>query len=235
MTRLTPTLTGRETSFARGKWRPRDPCALVRRFYRGDTALSGRDYRLIVYRAGSDLLGRIGILVLTVTAARRLAPEAFGIFALGTTLGWLATVASDAGMQMHVARSVAARPASAAGLLHQWLRCRLLASLLVMTLVAVGIAAAGLPWPQRTPLVLLTIAGLANGLVELVHHAFRGFGRTDLESGISLGQRIASLVLGLAILWWRPDVTLLALVLIVPPLVPDSSRKSASATVSTAS
>jgi O-antigen/teichoic acid export membrane protein len=113
---------------------------------------------------------------------------------------------------------VAARPASAPGLLHQWLRCRLLASLLVMMLVAVGIAVAGLPWPQRAPLVLLTVAGLAAGLVELIHHAFRGLGRTDLESAISLGQRAASLVLGLAALWWRPEVTLLALVLIVPPL-----------------
>jgi O-antigen/teichoic acid export membrane protein len=54
--------------------------------------------------------------------------------------------------------------------------------------------------------------------MELVHHAFRGAGRTDLESTISAGQRLVALTLGLAVLTWQPDLTLLSAALLIAPI-----------------
>jgi O-antigen/teichoic acid export membrane protein len=40
--------------------------------------------------------------------------------------------------------------------------------------------------------------------------------RSDVESTLTLGQRSAMLILSVAVLWWRPDVTLLALAMAAP-------------------
>ena len=47
---------------------------------------------LVAYKAFADLSGKGSIFVITVVAARVLTPEAFGLFGLGTTLGWLVAV-----------------------------------------------------------------------------------------------------------------------------------------------
>src|SRR5262249_6677894 len=62
---------------------------------------------LIAFKAASDLAGKGALFVVTLVAARALSPEAFGIFSLGTTLGWLLAVATDFGIQLHVARAIA--------------------------------------------------------------------------------------------------------------------------------
>src|SRR5207244_23998 len=48
-----------------------------------------RDPRLIAFKAFADLAGKGSLFVITIAAARRLSPESFGIFALGSTLGWM--------------------------------------------------------------------------------------------------------------------------------------------------
>ena len=80
---------------------------------------------LIAYKAFADLAGKGALFVITIAAARRLSPEAFGLFSLGSTLGWIAAVVSDGGIQLHLAREVARRPAEASRLLNGWLRIRL--------------------------------------------------------------------------------------------------------------
>src|SRR5258705_13860592 len=69
---------------------------------------------LIAYKAFADLAGKGALFVIMIVAARRLSPEAFGIFALGSTLGWMLAVATDFGIQLHLAREVARRPDEAA-------------------------------------------------------------------------------------------------------------------------
>src|SRR5262249_32103148 len=60
---------------------------------------------LITYKAAADLAAKGSLFVVTVVAARRLSAQAFGVFSLGSTLGWMAAVASDFGIQLHVARA----------------------------------------------------------------------------------------------------------------------------------
>jgi len=180
--------------------------------------MSGRDYGLVAYRAASDLLSRIAMLVLTVVAARRLSPAAFGVLTLGSTLGWLGAVASDAGMQMHLGRSVARQPHAMWPLLRRWLKARAATSGLVLGLLIAGLLALDVSAPHQQALLLLTCGYLVTGLVELVHYALRGVARTDVESTISASQRLVTLVLGVGVLSWRADVVLLSAAMLVAPV-----------------
>src|SRR5476649_2921127 len=84
-----------------------------------------RNALLIAYKAFADLADKGSLFVITIVAARRLSPESFGVFSLGSTLGWIVAVVSDCGIQLHLARAVARRPAEASQLLRGWLRVRL--------------------------------------------------------------------------------------------------------------
>ena len=84
-----------------------------------------RETRLIAYKAFADLAGKSSLFVITIVAARRLSPEAFGLFALGSTLGWMVAVITDFGIQLHVARAVAWRRPMAPRCCATWLRVRL--------------------------------------------------------------------------------------------------------------
>ena len=48
-----------------------------------------RTAALVAYRAASDVVGKGALFVITVVAARQLSPEGFGIFAIGTTIGFV--------------------------------------------------------------------------------------------------------------------------------------------------
>ena len=171
---------------------------------------------LVVYRAVSDALGKGAFLIVTVLAARRLDADAFGLFAVGSTLGWLAAVAADFGVQLHVARETARAPARAPQLLQRWLSRRLWTSLLVLAVAAAGIVLVRGADGGGLALTLFAIGYLAAGLVEFLNYFYRGLSRSDLESTLTLVQRAAMVVLAAAALWWRADVTLLAALLVVP-------------------
>jgi len=171
---------------------------------------------LVAYRAASDVAGKAAFFVVTVAAARRLSAEEFGVFALGTTIGWIAVVASDFGLQMHLARSVARAPEAAGMELRRWLRVRVALAAVALIVVALSLAAFGAS--RLAPAVLLfTLGYLAAGVVEFIHYFYRGLSRTDIESTLTLWHRAGLLVAGLLALWLRPGVTTLAAAMVVPP------------------
>src|SRR5262245_48238213 len=94
---------------------------------------------LVAYRAGSDVTAKAAFLVITVAAARRLSPGDSGVFAPGTTTGWVASVAADFGIQLHLARRVALRPAAAASILRAWTDARLATSAVALTVLAASV------------------------------------------------------------------------------------------------
>jgi len=173
---------------------------------------------LIAYKAFADLAGKGSLFVITVVAARRLSPESFGVFSLGSTLGWILAVVSDFGIQLHLARAVARRPAEAPQLLHEWLRVRLWTAAGATALVALGVAAA---WSasSATPIAVLAVVYACTGLIELLHYFYRGLSRSDVESALTLWQRGGTLAFGLLALAWKPDVTILALAMLIPVAV----------------
>src|SRR5437763_357254 len=88
------------------------------------------------YRRASAVAGKGAFFLVTLVAARRLSHEGFAVFAIGTTLGWMAAVVSDFGIQMHLARSVAHGAHRPADVLVAWLRLRAWASAAVIAIAA---------------------------------------------------------------------------------------------------
>ena len=178
-----------------------------------------RDGALVAYRAFSDVAGKGAFFLVTLVAARRLSQDAFGLFALGTTIGWIAAVTTDFGIQLHLARAVAQRPADALPLLRGWLRIRLWTAAVAIVAVSVGLAISS-PSPEFSRAILLfTLVYVVNGLIEFLHYFYRGLARSDVESTLTLVQRSVMLMLAVAVLWWRPGVTLLAGAMAVPALM----------------
>ncbi len=172
----------------------------------------------MVYRGGSDLAAKGVMFVITVGAARRLTRDEFGLFALASTLGWLGSVAADFGIQVHLARAVAQRPERAAGFLRQWLPARLMTGAAALALSLAAVWGLGVP-SARLPLLIFTLVYAASGFSECLYYFFRGLGRTDLESTLTLVQRGAMGALAVLTLWQRPQVTWLATALLVPAVV----------------
>ena len=177
-----------------------------------------RDALLIAYKAFADLAGKGSLFVIVIVAARRLTPESFGVFSLGSTLGWMVAVASDCGIQLHLARAVARRPADAARLLRGWLRVRMWTAAAAVAAVAIGVAA-GWGTTGAAPIAILALVYACSGLVELLHYFYRGLSRSDIESSLTLWQRGGTLACGLAALVWKPDVTVLAVAMLIPVVV----------------
>jgi O-antigen/teichoic acid export membrane protein len=178
-----------------------------------------RQAALVAYRAASDLAGKGAFFLVTLVAARRLSQNAFGLFALGTTVGWIATVATDFGIQLHLAREVAQRPGDAARLLKVWLRIRVWTAALALVTVAIGLALTSHSSAFSRAILLFTFVYVVNGLIEFLHYFYRGLARSDVESTLTLWQRFAMLILATVALWWKPDVTLLAVAMAIPALV----------------
>jgi O-antigen/teichoic acid export membrane protein len=178
-----------------------------------------RPLSLVAFKAFADAAGKGSLFVITLVAARRLSPWAFGVFGLGTTLGWMLSVAADFGVQMHLARAVAQAPAAAGALLRRWWRARAIATVASVT----ALTAALLVWRAdraiAIPLVAFAAAYACASLVEFLNYFYRGLSRSDIESTLTIGQRGATLALALAVLVWRPDVTLLALAMLAPSVV----------------
>jgi O-antigen/teichoic acid export membrane protein len=174
---------------------------------------------LIAYKTFADLAAKGSFFLVTIAAARLLAADAFGVFSLATTLGWLLAVVSDFGIQLHVARAIARRPDEAATVMRTWLRARLAAAVALTLLAIVASLLSGSHIPVLVPTTLFTIAYACNGVIEFLHYVYRGLGRTDVESSLTLWHRGATLVGALvALVVWR-DVTALAAAMLAPAAI----------------
>jgi O-antigen/teichoic acid export membrane protein len=178
-----------------------------------------RNVTLVAYKAFADLAGKGSLFLITIVAARRLSPAAFGVFAIGSTSGWILAVATDFGIQLHLARAIARRPADAAPLLHAWLRVRLWTTTAGLALAGVGLLTTGVRASFAVPIAVFVLQYACSGLVEFLHYFYRGLSRSDLESSLTLWQRLATLGCGLFALAWHPGVTTLAVALLLPVAV----------------
>jgi O-antigen/teichoic acid export membrane protein len=178
-----------------------------------------REAALVAYRAFSDVAGKGAFFLVTVLAARRLSQDGFGIFSLGTTFGWMAAVATDFGIQLHLARAVARRPDEAARLLRSWLRVRLWTSGIALAAVSAGVALTGAGGSSALAVLLFVLVYIVSGLIEFLHYFYRGLSRSDVESTLTLWQRFGTLGCAAIALVWRPDVTTLAAAMLLPVAV----------------
>jgi len=186
---------------------------------------------LATYRAISDIVAKGAFFLLTVLAARRLSAPAFGLFALGSTLGWIIGVATDAGLQMHLARWVAQSDGRLAGrFLARWLPLRIGTAVVALAVTAAIAYPTADDSAAATAIFVLVAVYILNSLVEFLNYFYRGLGRTDIESTLTMVTRLAALAVGGGALLWHPSVVGLALSLLVPAVAALwwSLRKAAS-------
>jgi O-antigen/teichoic acid export membrane protein len=170
----------------------------------------------IAYRAGADTVGKVVTLVITVAAARALTRDAFGLFALAVTTGWLLGVASDAGLPLHLARAAARYGSAVRPIAAAVIRLRL-------AFAAAAFAAGSMlgwlwaPPGTRTAFALLVLAQILGATLETLGHLFRGLDRSELEAHVHLAQRLATGVAALTVLAASPTLWPLALALAIPP------------------
>lgn len=171
----------------------------------------------VAYKAFSDVAAKGSLFLVTLVAARRLETNAFGAYALGSTCGWMLAVASDFGMQVNLARAVARAPEHGSTLLARWAPLRVASTALLLTVLALGLLLPGVPDGLALPIFLFALGYAFTGLVEFTNYFFRGLSRSDVESSIALWHRAGTLVFGVTALVWRPNVTVFAVALLIPP------------------
>jgi O-antigen/teichoic acid export membrane protein len=184
-----------------------------------ESAFRNAKYRneiLIAYRAVSDLAGKASMFLIALVATRRLSPAGFGVFSLSTTTGWIMSIAADFGIQFHMARAIARAPERSASILAYWLRVRLWTTGLAILVVAIGLVVVRATPAFVVPTLIFAVMYGGSGLIELLHYFYRGVSRSDVESSLVLWQRSATLGIGLAALWWWPDVRVLGAALLIP-------------------
>ena len=161
-------------------------------------------------------MGKAAVLGLLVLAARKLSPSNFGLLSVATTLGWMASVASDFGLQLYLGRAITQASTPAAVLWPLFaIRIRAAAAALVLIgAISWGLAPAG-TW---IAFVLVAAAPLITSVAEFLNYAYRGLGRSELESGLSLAQRLGALVLVAAGLFVSPTLITVGLALTVSAL-----------------
>lgn len=173
---------------------------------------------LVILKAASDVGGKLAVLGVLALAARALTTEAFAYMALASTLGWLLSVATDFGLQMHLAREVARAPEHAGRALWPLMRIRT-RSLLVGVALVIAASCVWLPARIAAPFACVAISYLLNSVVEFLNYAYRGLNRSDLESVLNFVQRAITVTLAWVLLKVRPSFAAAAIAVTVPPLL----------------
>ena len=175
---------------------------------------------LVAFKASADVLSKAVTLAVMVASARTLSGGEFGVLAVGMTAGWILGVASDAGLPMYLARLMAQTSRSQRPLFDTIAAVMRLRAAFGAAAGIVGVATAFLLAPSLVwPFTLIVASQILAAMVETVAHAYRGLGRTEIESTIIVIQRGITGVAALAVLLTRPTLTALALALVVPPAI----------------
>jgi O-antigen/teichoic acid export membrane protein len=173
---------------------------------------------LVAYKAGADIVSKSVTLLVTVAAARVLAPEAFGVLALAMTTGWLLGVASDAGLPLYLARFVARAQGGLHDVVRDVMRLRLRFALAALV-AGLAIAAVWAPRAYVTAFALIVVAQLAGAVLDTLSHVYRGLGRSEIESTLTIGHRVLTAILASVVLTVQPTLLLLSMALVVSPVL----------------
>jgi O-antigen/teichoic acid export membrane protein len=183
------------------------------------------DASLVAYKSSADVVSKAVTLAVTVAAARALPANDFGVMALAMTTGWILGVASDAGLPMHLATRVAQAHAIARGegsvvlpIVRAIMRWRWMLGVLAAA-CGVAIGALLVSADALLPFALIVGHQLFGAMLDTLAHAYRGLGRTDIESSLSLGHRGAVALGALTVLALRPSLLSLSVALVLPPLL----------------
>jgi O-antigen/teichoic acid export membrane protein len=174
----------------------------------------------VLFKIFADGVSKMVTLVVMVAAARVLSAADFGVLALAMTTGWILSVASDAGLPIYLAKLVAqtvARQMAPLAAVIDVMRTRI-AFAAIAAIVAIALASAISP-QAVIAFAIVAIAQLLNAVLDTLSHAYRGLGRTNIESTVVLSHRTATAAAVIVVLAIWPSLTMLSLALAVPPAI----------------
>jgi O-antigen/teichoic acid export membrane protein len=155
--------------------------------------MASRAAVLVSYKAASEVAGKAAVLALLVLSARELPTASFGLLSLATTLGWMASIASDFGLQLYLGREITQSATPAVVL---WPLFRLRVRVAAIALALIGALSWWLaPRSEWLAFTLVAAAPLITSVAEFLNYAYRGLGRSELESGLTFVQRAGALLL----------------------------------------
>ncbi len=174
----------------------------------------------VAYRATADVVSKGVTLVITVAAARVLPAADFGVLALAMTTGWILSVASDAGIPLFLAKlmaqDVAAGTPPSFATVSRVMRVRV-ATGVVAAFGGLAIAMTIASRELVAAFALIVVAQLLGAVLETLAHAYRGVGRSQIESSVMLAQRSVTAIAVIATLMVRPSLWWLSLAMAIPP------------------
>lgn len=173
---------------------------------------------LVAYKATADVIGKAVTLFVTVAAARALPTGDFGVLALAMTTGWILGVASDAGLPLYLARAVARVDGAAERIVRDVMRLRVQLAI-AAACVGAAIAAYWAPAGYVLAFGFVVLAYLTGAVLDTLAHVYRGLGRTDVESTLTIVTRLSTAVLVTTVLVVRPTLLLLSIASLIPPAV----------------
>ena len=151
----------------------------------------------VFFKLGSEVLGKLFTLVLMAVVARALGQAGFGIYVLGFTTGLILSQVTDFGMQVFVAREVAGNRRDLNRLVGNLLLSRVTLAVFGMGCLLVGIRFGGFGGEGRVAVCILAMGVLLNSFGEFIFYVFRGKQEIRFEAGLSILQRMLSLIFGL--------------------------------------
>jgi O-antigen/teichoic acid export membrane protein len=165
----------------------------------------------------SEVIGRIATFVLVLLAARQLGEADFGLYNYGLALGYIVAQLADLGLQVLLAREIAASHAAAKPLVLAALRLKLLLSVGVI-LILVWLTAA-FPPLLRFSLLALGLTLLSHTYLEFTAYIFRGQQRLLVEAQLLGSARVVTAVFGIIILWLGGGLLGLALTQLISTII----------------
>jgi lipopolysaccharide exporter len=164
------------------------------------TVLSGR--RLAAgagAKLGTEALARAASFGAVLLAARQLGPVEFGTYLYGLGIGYVLAQGADFGLQLLVAREVAARGRAAAPLVRTALKLKVgLSTVIVLLLVPLTTGHAA---PVRAALVAFGAAMVLHTFIEFAAYVFRGHQELEREVKLLTWTRLLAAGASALVLW----------------------------------
>lgn len=151
-----------------------------------------------IIKLASELIGRIASFILILWAARQLSESDFGRYNYGLALGFVIAQLADLGLQVLLAREIAAADRAAKPLVLMALRLKVWLSLPVIAILLLTT----ITWPAslRLALLALGLSLLLQTYLEFAAYIFRGEQQLIVEAQLLGVARLVTAVLGIIVL-----------------------------------
>ncbi len=156
------------------------------------------------YLALADMAGKTMAFFYYLLAARHLGVEKYGVLSFAMAFTTMLGVLTDLGLGTIATREIAHDPEQARRHVNDALTIRLVASVVIIAVIAVLVNLLGYPWTTIRVVYICSISVLTNAVASLLCSVFQGFERMELLT-LNRASQTAVLVVGAFLLLRGPS------------------------------